>query len=100
MDKLISATLAEIEKIRVSGPSENDLNKVKETWKQQYLVNVKDNGYWARHLIQSIQNGTDPLRILTYEKRLAALKPEDVQIVAKKYLDPNKYVQMVLNPEK
>ena len=100
VDKLISATLAEIEKIRTSGPSENDLNKVKETWKQQYLVNVKDNGFWARHLMQSIQNESDPLRILTYEKRLAALKPSEVQTVAKKYLDPNKYVQMVLNPEK
>ena len=99
VDKLIEATLVEIEKIRNSGPSTDDLNKVKETWKQQYLVNVKDNSYWARHLIQSIQNGSDPLRILTYEKRLGDLKREDVQDVAKKYLDPGKCVQMVLNPE-
>lgn len=99
VDKLIAATLVEIDKIRTSGPSTDDLNKVKETWKQQYLVNVKDNSYWARHLIHSIQNGSDPLRILTYEKRLADLKPKDVQAVAKKYLDTSKYVQMVLNPE-
>ena len=73
---------------------------MKETFKQQYLVNVKDNGFWARHLIQSVQNDSDPMRILTFEKRLAELKPQDVQAIAKKYLDPEKYVQLVLNPEK
>jgi zinc protease len=100
VDKLIAAALAEIEKVKVNGPSETDLNKVKETWKQQYLVNVKDNGFWARHLIQSVDIGTDPLRILTYEKRVANITPQDVQAMAKKYLDMNNYVQFVLNPEK
>ena len=98
VDKLIAATLAEIEKVKANGPSEADLNKVKETWKQQYLVNVKDNGFWARHLIQSIETGIDPARLLTYTKRVDALKPADVQAVAKKYLDDS-YAQFVLNPE-
>jgi zinc protease len=99
VDKLIAATLQEIEKIKKNGPSEADLNKVKETWKQQYLVNIKDNNFWARHLIQSEELGTDPSRILSYEKRVDALAPKDVQDMAKKYLDMNNYVQFVLNPE-
>ena len=99
VDKLIAATLTEIEKIKKDGPSESDLNKVKETWKQQYLVNIKDNSFWARHLIQSIETGVDPARVLTYPKRVDALKPADVQSIAKKYLD-NNYIQFVLNPEK
>lgn len=100
VDKLISATLAEIEKIKAEGPSTVDLNKVKETWKQQYLVNIKDNSFWARHLIQSVENGIDPMRILTYEKRVDQLKPQDVQAIARKYLDTKNYLQFVLNPEK
>jgi zinc protease len=99
VDKLITAMLAEIEKIKKAGPSEADLNKVKETWKQQYLVNIKDNSFWARHLIQSIETGVDPARILTYQQRVDALKPADVQSISKKYLDSN-YLQFVLNPEK
>lgn len=98
VDKLIAATLAEIEKLKANGPSESDLNKVKETWKQQYQVNVKDNSFWARHLIQSIEIGEDPARILNYLKRVDALKPADIQAVAKKYLNKN-YLQFVLNPE-
>lgn len=100
VDKLIAATLAEIEKIKANGPAAEDLNKVKETWKQQYLVNVKDNAFWARHLIQSVENGIDPVRILSYEKRVGQLTPKDVQAIAKKYLDTKDYVQFVLNPEK
>lgn len=99
VDELIAATLGEIEKIKKEGPSEADLNKVKETWKQQYLVNMKDNGFWARHLIQSEELNTDPSRILTYEKRVDALTPKDVQAMAKKYLEKDNYAQFVLNPE-
>jgi zinc protease len=100
VDKLIAATLEEIEKIKSHGPLDADLNKVKETWKQQYLVNIKDNGFWARQIVQSLEVGYDPSRILTYEKRVGALTPKDIQTVANKYLDTKKYLQFVLNPEK
>ncbi len=99
VDKLIAAAIAEIEKIKANGPSETDLNKVKETWKQQYLVNIKDNNFWARQLIQSIETGIDPGRVLTFEERVNRLTAKDIQDVAKKYLDTKKYALFVLNPE-
>jgi zinc protease len=100
VDKLIAATLAEVEKIQINGPSADDLNKVKETWKQQYLVNIKDNSFWARQLIRSVETGSDPEKLLTYQKRVDALTPKEVQAAAKKYLDPKNYALFVLNPEK
>lgn len=100
VDKLIGAALAEIEKVKTIGPSEADLGKVKETWKQQYLVNIKDNNFWARHLIQSVELGSNPADILAYEKRVEALTTKDIKEAANKYLDTKKYVQVVLNPEK
>lgn len=100
VDKLIAATIAEIEKVRANGPSEADVNKVKETWKQQYLVNIKENNFWAQQILQSIQNGSDPSRVLSFQQRVDALTPKDIQAVAMKYLDTNKYAQFVLNPEK
>lgn len=99
IDQLISATLTEIEKVKTNGPSEGDLNKIKETWKQQHLVNIKENGFWARQLLHSVEIGADPNRLLSYQERVDALTPKDVQAVAKKYLDMKHYVQFVLNPE-
>lgn len=99
VDPLIEATLDEIRKIQANGPTETDLNKVKETWKQQYRVNIKDNGFWARAIIQSIENGTDPMRILSYPDRVDALTADHIRKAALKYLDPEKRIQFVLNPE-
>jgi zinc protease len=99
VDKLIAAAIGEIEKIKNNGPTETDLNKVKETWKQQYLVSIKDNSFWARQILQSVENGTDPKRVLSYEQRVNAINKKDIQQVARKYLDTKKYALFILNPE-
>jgi zinc protease len=99
VDRLIKATLDEIDKIKNSGPLEADLNKVKETWKQQYLVNVKENGFWARQLLQSEEMKSNPADILNYEKKVKALTPKDLKDAANKYLDMKNYVVVTLNPE-
>jgi zinc protease len=99
VDKLIAATLAEIDKIKKSGPSVEDLNKVKETWRQQYEVNLKDNGYWARQLLESVEMSSDPKEVLRYQDRIAALTPADVKEASNRYLEMDRYVQIVLNPE-
>jgi zinc protease len=100
VEKLIAATHEEIEKIKKDGPSVEDLNKVKETWRQQHEVNLKENSFWARQLLQSIELGTDLQNVLTYEQRIALLTPADVKNAAIKYLDMKNYVQIILNPEK
>ncbi len=99
VDKLISVTLAEIEKVKTTGPTKEDLDKVRETWKQQYQVSIKDNSFWLRGLIQAVENGSDPQRILTYPQRVDMLTPKDLQDAAIKYFDSKNYVQFVLNPE-
>ncbi|HMI79996.1 MAG TPA: insulinase family protein, partial [Ferruginibacter sp.] len=100
VDKLIKATLAEIDKVKANGPTVDDLNKVKETWKQQYAVNIKDNAFWAKQLLLSVEVGSNPGEVLSYEKRIAALTSKDLKDAAVKYLDMKNYVQIVLNPEK
>jgi zinc protease len=100
VDKLIKATIGEIDKIKANGPTVDDLNKVKETWRQQYEVNIKDNAFWARQLLLSVEVGTNPSEVLSYEKRIASLTPNDVKDAALKYLDMKNFVQIVLNPEK
>ena len=100
VEKLIAATHEEIEKIKSSGPAVEDLNKVKETWRQQHEVNLKENNFWARQLLQSVELGIDLKNVLSYEKEIAMLSPADVKDAANRYLDMKNYVQVVLNPEK
>jgi len=100
VDKLIKAAHVEIEKIKNNGPTLADLNKVKETWKQQYQVNIKDNAFWSKQLLAGIETGATGDELVSYEKRVEALSVNDVKEAAKKYLDMKNYVEMVLNPEK
>ena len=100
VDKLVKAALDEIQKVKANGPLEVDLNKVKENWKKQYQENMKDNSYWMRQLQQTVELGSNPSDILSYEKRVDALTVKDLKETANKYLDMKNFIQVVLYPEK
>ncbi|HOX81426.1 MAG TPA: insulinase family protein [Chryseolinea sp.] len=100
VDKLIAATMEELNKVKTNGPSEADLNKVKETWKKQHQESMKDNTYWMRQLQQSVELGSNLAEIFNYDKKVDALTPADLKAAANKYLDMKNYVQVVLYPEK
>lgn len=100
VDKLVAATFSEIEKVKEKGPTEADLNKVKETFIQGYKEDVKDNNYWLQRLQRSAELGTNPASILTVEARVKALTSKDLQEAAKRYFNTGNYFQAVLYPEK
>lgn len=100
VDKLIAATMTEIQKLKTSGPQEGDLKKVKETWIKQYRDDLKENNYWLVKLLQVAELGLNPAEIGTGEQRINAITAKEIQEAAKKYFNQDNYVQAVLNPEK
>jgi zinc protease len=100
VDKVLSATFAEIERMRTQGPDQADLDKVKTNWLQTYRKSLKENGYWLAALQTSLTEGTDPATILTFDKEVQKLSVADLKGAALRYLKPDNYVQVVLNPEK
>lgn len=100
VDKVVSATFAEIERMRNQGPDQADLDKVKTNWLQTYRKSLKENGYWLAALQTSLTEGTDPATILTFDKEVQKLSVADLKAAAQRYLKPDNYVQVVLNPEK
>lgn len=99
VDKLVKASFNEIQKVKDTGCAEADLNKVKETWKKQYEIDLKDNGFWARKLQASVEMGSNPNDVLSFEKHLEMLTPKDLKDAANKYFDMKNYMQIVLYPE-
>ncbi len=100
VDKLITATFGEIQKIKDNGPLEADLNKVKETLSKKHAEDMKDNNYWLAKLQQTIDLGSAPGNILTIEKRVNAMSVKDLKDAAALYFNMNNYLQAVLYPEK
>ncbi|HET6765920.1 MAG TPA: insulinase family protein [Chitinophagaceae bacterium] len=99
VEKLTKALLDIIKDAQEKGIEQKDLDKVKETWKKQHHVNLQSNDWWLSGLSNAWIDQTNPENILDYEKRVDALKPEDLQKAAKKFLTLNNMVKAVLYPE-
>lgn len=100
VNKLIDATLAEIQKIKDQGPKPEDLAKVKEAFLKKQQENLKDNAYWSGALQRSLELGTPASNILTVEQRMKSITGQEIQDRAKRYFNLNNYFQAVLYPEK
>jgi zinc protease len=100
VDKVISAMLAEIEKIKNDGPQPSDVEKIKQNWLKDYQIAMRTNGRWLASLQDSVLYGTDPADILTFEKRVNAITPAELKEAANRYFNVGNYVQAVMYPGK
>jgi len=100
VDKVLKTSFDEFERLKREGPSAGDLAKVKQNWIQNYRRALRENGYWLGRIQSALLDGTDPADILTHEQRVNALTAGEVQEAARRYLNTENYVQVVLYPEK
>lgn len=98
VDTLLKAATAEINDIKTNGPSQENLDKVKKTWIEQYKVQVKENGYWSGKLQDIYFQGYDPDMILDYEKMVNALTIDDIKATANMLFDGKNVLQSALYP--
>jgi zinc protease len=99
VDTLLKAVKAELEEIKTKGPSQENLDKVKKTWIEQYRVQIKDNGYWSGKLQGIYFQGDDPKGIFDFEKMVNALTVADLKATANLVFDNKNVFQAVLYPE-
>ncbi len=100
VDKLINATMEEINKIRQNGPQLVDIQKFQAEDKRSTEVSLKQNDFWSSVLLTYAQNGENPDRILEYIPNLQKLNVQNVKETANKYLNDNNLIKLILYPEK
>lgn len=100
VEKLISSTLDEINKIRENGAEATDLQKFIAEETRTTETQLKDNGFWLGYLNNQYQNEEEPKQVLTYLESLKELTPEQLKATVKYRLNPENYIRMVLLPEK
>lgn len=98
-DKLTEGVFAEIKKLIDNGPTEVDLNKVKEAQYREMETNLKENRFWLTTLERYYWYDQDPVKILNYKEAIDGLSIEKLKEIANKYFDMNNYVKVVLMPE-
>jgi zinc protease len=99
VQELTGAAFAEIEKLRREGPSEDDVEKVREMEARSRETELRNNQFWIAQLMSYDYQGWPMGGILAYPAWLETLDPGLVREAANRYLDPTNYLQASLVPE-
>ncbi len=99
VEELIKATFLQIDSLRQFDPDEKVLQKVRETQRRSYELNLKRNGYWLRLLRRAYFHHSDPTNVLHFPELMETLQAGAIRETAERYLNHNNYVQVVLLPE-
>ena len=91
---------AQIDTLRAQGFGEEYLPKVKQKILRKHETDLKENRYWLNVLETRYFNNEDPKTILGVKSVLANITPDDIQIAAKKYLNKENYILVILYPGK
>ncbi len=97
--ELIAAALATVEELKTQGPSQDNLDKIKENNLRNYERSLKENTFWLNNLAYAAQNQLPFTRILTFPQRVAALTPARIQQAAQKYFSGDNLLTATLFPE-
>ncbi len=97
-DTLSKAALDELKKIMTNGVSAEDLEKIKEQQKRKLEVDMKQNQFWMTSLYDAYYLGNSPSNILSKPKQSEELTSKMIQDAARKYINLNKYIKVMLQP--
>lgn len=99
VEKLITATLDEVNKIKANGASLDDITKFKSEEQRQLELNLRNNNYWLSYLSSRLKNGENLDQILSEKERLNSVSVESTKTAAQKYLNDDNYIRLVLLPQ-
>jgi zinc protease len=98
IDAMTARVLAEVKRLQAEGPSEDLLNRAKETARRNYETSLKQNAYWLGRLQAEHLFGQDPSVVLHRVDRIDALTRASVQDAFKTYFPMERYTVVTLRP--
>jgi zinc protease len=101
VQELMAAVYEEIEKVQKNGPTEEDLNKIKEAQRKDVEKNEKENRFWLNGLRSVYYEGGDIAKLTSQAQlaRIDKLSGKSLKKIAKKYLDMSNHITLVMDPE-
>ncbi|MDW3648254.1 MAG: insulinase family protein [Bacteroidia bacterium] len=98
-EDLIATALADVKNLQDNGPSEKNMQKIKEIMRKETQDNMKKNGFWLSGLSSVVRNKKEPASLLDMNEKIDALTADDVQKAAKKYFNGSNFGKFILYPE-
>jgi zinc protease len=98
VDELTTAALRVVGELRDTPVDERYIDNEKEMNRRERETQEHSNGFWLAALLGTLEHGEDPLELLGYDERNAALSAAVVQSAAKQWLDPARLITVELLP--
>jgi zinc protease len=98
--KMTTRVMQEVERLKKEGPSEDLVNRAKETARRGYETSLRTNGYWLGRLQAVNMWGQDPAIIAKRVERINTLTPAIIQETFKKYFPADRSTAITLMPAK
>ena len=99
-DNLIKRVFEEIEKLKTDGPTDQQLNDEKEALMRDFQTQSKVNNFLLGQISSRYENGEDPAGVWLVPDYYQKIDKPMIQNAAKTYLNTNRYVEVMLFPEK
>lgn len=100
LQKMTERVLQEVQRLQKDGPSDDLVNRTKESARREHEEGMKQNGYWLSRLQGAKLLGLDPVtHFLEREKRIANVTVANVKEMFVKYFPMDRYTIVTLLPE-
>jgi zinc protease len=99
VDRLTTAVMAEIDRLRTDGPSAADVHAVREAEKNDIRTALQENGYWLNSLQAMHVLERDARKILERIDRADSLSEENIRAAFRRYFPADRHTVVTLVPE-
>lgn len=99
VEELVTATYAVVDKLRKDGPEQRIVDQEKEKRARKREEDQRTNGWWLNVVASATERGLDPLALLTWDTRNAAVTPASTREDARRWLVDANRTRLVLLPE-
>jgi zinc protease len=97
---LIKRVFQEIDQFKTDGPTDKQISDEKVALLREFETNNRSNSFLVGQLSQEYQNGEEPGSFLEFPTSVNQLDAAAIQQAARRYLDTNNYIKVVMLPEK
>jgi zinc protease len=98
IEKMTARVLQEVQRLQKEGPTEDLVNRAKETARRSYETQLRTNNYWLGRFQAVKMWGQDPTIIAKRVERINALTPASIQDAFKKYFPADRTTAITLVP--
>ena len=100
LEKMTNRVMEEIRRLQKEGPTEDLVNRARESAMREHETGMKQNGYWLARLQSAKLLDRDPVaHMLERDDRIKSVTIDDVKNVFVKYFPMTRYTIVTLAPE-